>query len=94
MTPMDVARRMLRTNADPGLIAAYLALELRRDPTIGMTPMQRLGYVARRAGFALAAWQEPLVEALWAWGRARPVALRRVDYGAAAVTTKAPGGVR
>lgn len=48
MSPLDVARRMLRANCDPGLIVAYLALELELDPTLGMTAEQRMVYTFRQ----------------------------------------------
>jgi hypothetical protein len=50
MTPLEVARRMMRANCDPGLIVAYLRLELERDPTIGMTDQQRFAHNLRLLG--------------------------------------------
>jgi hypothetical protein len=41
-TPMECASLMMRNHADPGLIVAYLRLELERDPRIAMGPWQRL----------------------------------------------------
>lgn len=53
MTPMECAALMMRNNADPGLIAAYLRLELERDPTIAMSPLAALGYRIRKAFAAI-----------------------------------------
>lgn len=41
MTPMQCASLMMRNHADPGLIVAYLRLELERDPRIAMRPNER-----------------------------------------------------
>lgn len=49
MNPLDVARRMLRANCDTGLIMAYLRLELEKDPTWNMTPMQLVVYRVKKA---------------------------------------------
>lgn len=78
MTPLEVARRMMRANCDPGLIAAYLRLELEADPTLGMTPIQRLGYAARLALRGITRAFAPFESVvLRSWdGRV----IRRVDY--------------
>lgn len=47
MTPIEVARRLLRRKADPGLIAAYLALEVRLNPTLVETPSEELEEVEK-----------------------------------------------
>ena len=43
--PMGVALRMATHGCDPGLIAHYLALEKRRDPTLGMDDFEKAHYL-------------------------------------------------
>ena len=54
--PLDVARDMIERNLDPGLVAHYIAIELDRDPTIGMTPIQRAMHQIKTA---FATWRRP-----------------------------------
>lgn len=44
MSPQDVALRMMRNGSDPGLIVAYLKLEIKRDPTVAMTEWEAFQY--------------------------------------------------
>lgn len=47
--PLGVALRLAEKGCDPGLIAHYLELEKRRDPTLGMDEFEKAHYLLDRA---------------------------------------------